>query len=261
LELSDLKIHGKYRLVSIDHDIVSFSDYTLPLPELPYDFKTSNLDDIIHQPPIIFNQTLPPIVLITSPKNSRFILETNREPVKESISSEYIRVLVFSSVLPTDLKLSLFIDDKEQQDITFNFVGESNQEEKIRDKREESKKRSWNKIVNIYSREENIFNMSTSTTTNTTSTTSLRENNQTLVESNKIPPLWIAKWNPSTTILNPNKSYELKVVALDQRNNLKGNHSITFRFDGQKEDLNIPLRGQLLLKSVFVKLVRFFFSH
>ncbi|ORX78891.1 hypothetical protein BCR32DRAFT_269806, partial [Anaeromyces robustus] len=92
MELNDLKLHGKYRIVSIDNDIVSISDNVLPLPELPYDFKTSNIDDLIQHPPLVFNQNIPPIVHITSPKDSHFIIQNNnKEPIKESLDSGYIR--------------------------------------------------------------------------------------------------------------------------------------------------------------------------
>ncbi|OUM63408.1 hypothetical protein PIROE2DRAFT_61304 [Piromyces sp. E2] len=226
LELSDLKLHGKYRIVSVDNNVVSVTDNLLPLSEIPYDFKTSKIDDLNNNPPEIFNQNIPPIVHITSPKNSRFILKTN-EPVKESLSSGFIRVLVFSSQLPTNLKLSVYIDDK-LQSTKFEYVGN-----KILEKR-------TNDIIHVNSRD---------------------EKNQAINENHtvkfKTPPLWIAKWDNS--LYNDGKSHKLKVVAIDN-NNQKGENTISFRLDGKQDSLGISLLGILLLKAVFVKILPIFFG-
>ncbi|KAG4106578.1 Metallo-dependent phosphatase [Neocallimastix lanati (nom. inval.)] len=242
IELSDFKLHGKYRIVSIDNDIVSFTDYSLPLPELPFDFKTSNVEDLINQPPWIFQHPIAPIVHITSPKNSRYILKTNREPVKESLTSGYVRVLVFSQQSPNDLKLSLFIDGKEQQ-VQFNYVGDQLQNSITTKK---NNKRSLD-TINIFLKKEKKRGETTPVATMESQS----------IES-KVPPLWVARWQ--STSYDDGRSHELKVVAFDSKTQLKGENTITFRMDGQKDDLDIPLRGQFLLKSVFPKLLPILFG-
>ncbi|KAI8927600.1 hypothetical protein BC831DRAFT_497685 [Entophlyctis helioformis] len=64
LELGDLKSHGMYRIVVVDHDLVSFRDR-------------------------------PPIVLVTNPKDGRYIMP-GREPTDLIRNSPSIRVLVWS---------------------------------------------------------------------------------------------------------------------------------------------------------------------
>lgn len=77
LELSDMKSHGSYRILSIDHDLISFVDASI----LKKGSKTS-FDDA-------------PVVLITNPKDSRYLLESH-EPVHRVLKSTHIRFLVFS---------------------------------------------------------------------------------------------------------------------------------------------------------------------
>jgi len=230
LEVTDFKLHGRYRILAVDNDVVSFTDYFLPLPSNPYDFKTTNIDNLINNPPEVFNQSLPPIVHITSPKDSRFILKTH-EPIKESFASNYIRVLVFSEQSPSDLKLSLYIDNKIQE-TEFKYVGD----QKIG-------KRSLQK-VNIYSREEKD-NVNTS-----------NENEKQTIESNT-PPLWIAKWDSSK--YNDGKSHELKVVVEDNKN-LKGDNTIKFRLDGKSDDFGITFMGRIVLKTSFMTTLPIFFG-
>lgn len=237
MELNDLKLHGKYRIVSIDNDVISISDNALPLPELPYDFKTSKIDNLISRPPQVFNQDIPPIVHITSPKNSHFIIETNREPVKESLDSEYVRVLVFSKQSPNDLTISLYIDSKVQS-VEFKYVGNQNLQKRFSDK------------IHIYSREED-----TKENGNQSQNQSITTSEEQIVDY-KTPPLWIAKWDSSN--YNDGKSHELKVVAYDKKNNLKGENIISFRLDGKKDGLGIPFIGQFLLKTVFAKSVSYY---
>ncbi|ORX63993.1 Metallo-dependent phosphatase [Anaeromyces robustus] len=226
MELIDFKLKGRYRIVAIDNDVVSITDNTLPLPNIPYDFKTNNIDDLINHPPEVFKQNIPPVVHITSPKNSRFVLKRG-EPIKESLTSEYIRVLVFSDQSPSNLKLSLYIDNK-LQSTEFTYLGD----QKL-DKRSSTNKIKINSNINSKSQqniiEENIYNVDA-----------------------KTPPLWIAKWDKSA--FNDGKSHELKVIATDINNqNHKGENVITFRLDGKSDSLGIPFIGKLLLKSVLYK--------
>ncbi|ORX40365.1 hypothetical protein BCR36DRAFT_339944 [Piromyces finnis] len=219
LELNDFKLHGKYRIIAVDNDIVSVTDNVLPLPKLPYDFKTSVIEELNNNPPEVFKQNIPPIVHITSPKNSKFILKT-KEPVNEALASNIIRVLVFSSQSSENLKLSFYIDNK-LQSTQFEYVGNKS-----------LNKRS-NDVININSR---------------------NEKNQSIDEKYtyefNTPPLWIAKWDSS--LYNDGKSHQLKIVAIDN-NNQKGENAITFRHDGKKDDLNTTFFSKLVLTSVLVK--------
>nr|KAJ3422598.1 Transmembrane protein 62 [Polyrhizophydium stewartii] len=88
LELADLKSHATYRIVVVDHDLVSFLDLPLFTPVLP----------IPHQSPFVpqtYIRGRPPIVLVTNPKDGRFVLE-GREPVEMIRRSRHIRVFVWS---------------------------------------------------------------------------------------------------------------------------------------------------------------------
>jgi len=149
------------------------------------------------------------------------------EPIKESLDSNYIRVLVFSEESPLDLVLSLFIDNK-VQNVEFKYVGDRKLD-----------KRSLPK-VNIYSRKENENDFFTTTT---------NKDNTVIFNT---PPLWIAKWNSS--MFDDNQSHELKVVVQDSRN-LRGENTIKFRLDGKSDSLDVSFRGKLILKSVFIKTV------
>ncbi|KAI9025283.1 Metallo-dependent phosphatase-like protein [Phycomyces nitens] len=101
LEVADLKDHGVYRIVAIDHDLVSFVDVELPMSQMP-PFKPSS--ELEWPEPI----TPPPIVLITNPKDAQFVL--SREPTSRIGHSTHIRTLVFSEYSPDQLKVRLFVD-------------------------------------------------------------------------------------------------------------------------------------------------------
>ncbi|ORX63992.1 hypothetical protein BCR32DRAFT_298247 [Anaeromyces robustus] len=220
MELIDFKMHGTYRIVSVDNDIVSISDRDIPLPNFNYDFKTSNIDDLLKHPPEIFNMTIPPVVHITLPKDSRFVIKSG-EPIKESFSSEYIRVLVFSQQSPSNLKFSLFIDNELQHN-NFTYVGD----QKLNKRSSKS-----NIKINIRDEKNKIVN----------------ENNHTI--DFKTPPLWIAKWNNS--IYNDGKSHELKIVVIDNTNQLSGEDIIKFRLDGKQDKIDISSKGAFILKTSF----------
>jgi len=68
LELEDMKTHQRYRILAIDHDLLSWTDTHLRVW---------------------------PLIHITNPKNSNFLLEN--EPLDLIARSTYIRVLVFSN--------------------------------------------------------------------------------------------------------------------------------------------------------------------
>ncbi|OUM60560.1 hypothetical protein PIROE2DRAFT_63059 [Piromyces sp. E2] len=222
LEINDFKLHGRYRIVSVDNDVVTFTDKNLPLPKLPYDFKTSKIDSLIKDPPSVFNEDLPPIVHITLPKNSRFNLKRG-EPIEESYTSEYIRVLVFSNHPSTELHLTAVIDGKYQPELKFQYVGDqklSKRSSQIRIHKRDSQNRSLN--------EDHTIETGT-------------------------PPLWVCKWD--STIFNDGKSHTLKIIVEDAAGH-SGEDSISFRVDGKSDDINVPFFATFVLKSVMVKSVK-----
>jgi hypothetical protein len=84
LELGDLKAHGMFRIVAVDHDMVSFVDVPIYGKNLPLARKDGIDRKNFHRPPI---------VLITNPKDGRYVIP-HKEPIVEST---HIRVLIWSS--------------------------------------------------------------------------------------------------------------------------------------------------------------------
>jgi hypothetical protein len=82
LELADFKIHRYYRVFAYDHSIYSFIDVEM-------------------------NQN--PVILITNPKDSRFISE--REPLQRIVSSTHIRALIITETNAA-INAEVFIDGK-----------------------------------------------------------------------------------------------------------------------------------------------------
>lgn len=225
LELMDMKLHGSYRIVSVDNDVVSFSDKELPLPELPYDFGM-RMEDLLESPPEIFKASIPPIVHITMPKNSNIVLQKN-EPLSECLNSGYIRVLIFSSFPESDINIILYIDDIIQHDVNFEFVGNDE---------------------NFYTTE------SPDTLVNMDNAQSTFRNNEGIPMNSTIPPLWIAKWDNSK--YKDNKTHEMKIKAID-KNNLEGEHKIIFRMDNKRDEFGVPYSGSLFLRMTFTTTVKF----
>ncbi|ORY33572.1 hypothetical protein BCR33DRAFT_791376 [Rhizoclosmatium globosum] len=80
LELGDMKDNALYRIIVIDHDLLTISDETLSLPSIPapvtHDLKTE-------PPPFPYPQPSThrsPIILITNPRDARFATPS-KEPV------------------------------------------------------------------------------------------------------------------------------------------------------------------------------------
>lgn len=98
LELGDMKTHGLFRIIVVDNDLISFrdvplhSDTGLPILERSEGSGLPLLDRLKGEK----NISIPPIVLVTNPKDARFIIP-NREPVELIQSSSHIRTMVWSS--------------------------------------------------------------------------------------------------------------------------------------------------------------------
>ncbi|KAJ1920785.1 hypothetical protein IWQ60_006920 [Tieghemiomyces parasiticus] len=96
LELTDLKLHATYRVLAVDHDMITFKDIPLPLPEIP----APNVPGTGMEPPHVTIPTslpAPPVVLTTNPKDARYLLP-QREPVHRILTSTHIRFLAWSQV-------------------------------------------------------------------------------------------------------------------------------------------------------------------
>ncbi|KAJ1824678.1 hypothetical protein LPJ73_009315, partial [Coemansia sp. RSA 2703] len=89
LELGDMKEHAVYRVYAVDHDLVSFVDVTLPLPAVPL----PNPDLLAARVPSAIPH--PPVVLVTNPKDARYLLPRH-EPLHRMLTSSHIRLLVWA---------------------------------------------------------------------------------------------------------------------------------------------------------------------
>lgn len=94
IELGDMKQHALYRIIAVDHDLISFRDLVVPVPDLPTPYTAELKNDITSAK---LPKRLPqdPIVLITNPKDARYLI-SDREPVERMKRSEAIRMLVWS---------------------------------------------------------------------------------------------------------------------------------------------------------------------
>lgn len=117
LELGDLKEHGLYRVVAVDHDLISFVDIQLPMDQFPRKGPV-NAEGLVYpmhsdNKTIIWPQVIHPApsVLITNPKDARFSIPS-KEPLWRISQSTHIRFLVFSESAPQDLTVEIMIDDK-----------------------------------------------------------------------------------------------------------------------------------------------------
>lgn len=129
LELGDMKEHGLYRVVAVDHDLISFIDIQLPLNQIAKKGPVNSLGLVhpIHQenstviwPDIIHP---PPSILITNPKDARFSIPS-KEPLWRIRQSTHIRFLVFSEHSAEDLVVKISIDGKLHSNQA-TFVGDT----------------------------------------------------------------------------------------------------------------------------------------
>ncbi|KAJ1893236.1 hypothetical protein LPJ66_005877 [Kickxella alabastrina] len=89
LEIGDMKEHAVYRVYAIDNDLVAFVDVILPLEQIP--MPNPQLLDAHVQAAIPH----PPVVLVTNPKDARYLLPKH-EPLGKMLTSTHIRVLIWT---------------------------------------------------------------------------------------------------------------------------------------------------------------------
>ncbi|KAF1796840.1 Metallo-dependent phosphatase-like protein [Mucor lusitanicus] len=115
LELGDLKEHGLYRIVAVDHDLISFVDVQLPLDQIPKKgpVNAQGLVQPMQDGNIIWpHQVEPaPAILVTNPKDARFSIPS-KEPLWRIRQSSHIRFLVFSNETIDKLQVEILIDGK-----------------------------------------------------------------------------------------------------------------------------------------------------
>jgi hypothetical protein len=109
LELGDMKDHAMYRIVAVDHDLISFVDVELPLPQIP--FSAPEIPKAIEGKRLLPDKIdMPPVVLITNPKDARWILQY-KEPVARIVQSRALRFLVFAGEAdPDSLQVEITMD-------------------------------------------------------------------------------------------------------------------------------------------------------
>lgn len=113
LELGDLKEHGLYRIMAVDHDLISFVDIQLPINQIPKVAPVNEhglVQPMTNNNEIIWpNQIYPkPSILVTNPKDARFSIPA-KEPLWRIKSSTHIRFLAFANH-PESLKMDISID-------------------------------------------------------------------------------------------------------------------------------------------------------
>lgn len=87
-----MKVNAIYRILAIDHDLVSFTDVELPLHEIPLKTPPPPAPGFSILPEKI---AFPPVILITNPKDSRYFMKYH-EPVHRIKESSHIRLLIWS---------------------------------------------------------------------------------------------------------------------------------------------------------------------
>jgi hypothetical protein len=111
LELPDLKLTASYRVLAIDHDMISIADRFLELPEIPYPITSTELPE---------QQPASPVVLITNPKDARYAMPLH-EPLGRIKRSTHIRALVFAQ---TEVKqVQVWIDGENKGNMQYSGRG------------------------------------------------------------------------------------------------------------------------------------------
>ena len=95
LELGDMKSHAMFRVLAIDNDYISFVDLPIYSSKLPL-----KLGDVKAQD----QKARSPIVLITHPKDGRFLI-THHELRNDLSKVRWIRFLLWSHDKPMEFKL------------------------------------------------------------------------------------------------------------------------------------------------------------
>ncbi|KAJ3097238.1 Transmembrane protein 62 [Phlyctochytrium planicorne] len=124
LELGDMKDHAVYRIVAIDHDMISFTDEIVSMPELPMPappnlgrirkdgikevVQRRQVDETANAPQKPTRKNIPPVIIVTNPRDARFASPV-REPENRMLTSTHIRMLIYSraGVKPENITITI----------------------------------------------------------------------------------------------------------------------------------------------------------
>lgn len=125
LEVGDMKQNGLYRIMVVDHDMISFTDVSMPMTTIPsaimphnkniqediYEYEqqeqedgSDNQDEKKDRKRPALGPRLPtnPIIVVSNPKDSRYMIPKH-EPVNRISTSTHIRFLAWTdSQIPDD---------------------------------------------------------------------------------------------------------------------------------------------------------------
>ncbi|KAG0234133.1 Transmembrane protein 62 [Actinomortierella wolfii] len=206
LEVGDMKQNGIYRIMAVDHDMISFADINMPLTTIPPALNPGPLEPIDDEsdsdepnehgrkrPKLGPRLASNPVVLVTNPKDSRYMIP-HHEPVGRIAKSTHIRFLAWTDNTTStntpgrsrrrpDITAEILIDGKVHPN-PVKFVGTRREEQ-----------------------------------------TSEKE----------FLPLYVAEWDPS--VYNDGKEHELSIKVMDGNGRVGISKSV-FRVDGKRSSLN-----------------------
>ncbi|KAF9584317.1 Transmembrane protein 62 [Lunasporangiospora selenospora] len=213
LEVGDMKQNGVYRIMAVDHDMVSFVDVsmsmtTIPPAILPTTYSDAPIregDEPQPQDPgsnstegtkpakPVLGRRLPtnPIVLVTNPKDSRFIIPKH-EPVNRIFTSTHIRFLAW-----TDSQVMI---EEQSEYLRKDVIIEIRIDGNLHDK--------------------------------PASFAGTRHGDRT--EDDEFLPLYVAEWDPS--LYNDGEDHDLEIKVID-RSGRSGVSQTKFRMDGHRSDI------------------------
>ncbi|KAF9411815.1 Transmembrane protein 62 [Podila epigama] len=213
LEVGDMKQNGLYRIMVVDHDMISFADVSMPMTTIPSAILPAHPEDayIEHddesgdsntdlsgskkkkkRPALGRRLPTNPIIVVSNPKDSRYLIPKH-EPVGRIATSTHIRFLVwtdsqapppeFHEHMRKEIKIELRIDGKLHLNPS-TFAG-------------------------------------------------VREEDKT--EDEDFLPLYVSKWDPQQ--YNDGKEHRLDIKVIDRYGRVSSSHTI-FRVDGQRSEMN-----------------------
>ncbi|ORY97970.1 Metallo-dependent phosphatase-like protein [Syncephalastrum racemosum] len=106
LELGDMMVHGMYRIVAVDHDLISFVDVSMPLVQIPPISYRQAMQSLLWPSERLKSD---PVIMITNPKDDRYALP-HKEPLSRLKTSSHIRFLSFFT--PQDAEAEIEVDGK-----------------------------------------------------------------------------------------------------------------------------------------------------
>ncbi|KAF9979431.1 Transmembrane protein 62 [Mortierella antarctica] len=215
LEVGDMKQNGLYRIMVVDHDMISFTDVSMPLTTIPpaimpnikqqekteeevvldEDSKASDQPskkETTRRP--VLGPRLPtnPIIVVSNPKDSRYLIPKH-EPVGRIGTSTHIRFLAW----------------------TDNQIPAGDGHEHVR------------KEIKIEIRIDGKLHEQPARFAGTTAEDQTKDE--------EFLPLYVSAWNPQD--YNDGKDHELEIKIVDRLGRL-GSSRTVFRVDGERSEMN-----------------------